>query len=296
MGLAEFASSKLKLRSNVIRIILAEFQGTFILALIGIGAGFAGHSSALAGSIAGGLGVTLGIFTAANVSGGHINPAVTAGFWIQGRLGNNFLSNTIMMLIYFAAQIGGAFCGAAMAHLIYLAKIEFENKESLTCSFATCPTDAYEINPGLMLVDQMVGAWVLVTTVLSTTDPKNANPPGMAPYFIGLSATAVGLAWGGNAGGAINPARDFGPRLWAAIFDGDIAFSGEEDILNSEYFFWIPLLGPLIGGAIAGLTYLFLVSAHWPDESDPESKRSSTKVEDVEMQEPRSKQEEMESL
>ena len=54
--------------------------------------------------MAGGLGVCLGIFTAANVSGGHVNPAVTTAFWIQGRLGSNFLSNTLMMLIYFAAQ------------------------------------------------------------------------------------------------------------------------------------------------------------------------------------------------
>ena len=97
-----------------------------------------------------------------------------------------------------------------MAHLIYLARIESDGDlptvdsefEFLTCKFATCPisNDKYEINPGLMLVDQMVGAWILVTTVLATTDPKNANPPGMAPYFIGLSATAVGLAWGENAG------------------------------------------------------------------------------------------------
>ena len=94
-----------------------------------------------------------------------------------------------------------------MAHLIYLARIDtnLENSEGnelgpLTCKFATCPTEEYDIDPGLMLIDQMVGAWILVTTVLATTDPKNANPPGMAPYFIGLSATAVGLAWGENAG------------------------------------------------------------------------------------------------
>ena len=93
-----------------------------------------------------------------------------------------------------------------MAHLIYLARIEdgsgivCPEVELLTCKFATCPTNKYDINPGLMLIDQMVGAWILVTTVLATTDPKNANPPGMAPYFIGLSATAVGLAWGENAG------------------------------------------------------------------------------------------------
>ena len=79
--------------------------GTFILALIGIGAGLrSGDLSPLGGAIAGGLGVCLGIFTAANVSGGHVNPAVTTAFWIQGRLGSNFISNTLMMLIYFAAQ------------------------------------------------------------------------------------------------------------------------------------------------------------------------------------------------
>jgi len=125
MGLADFASKRLKIRSHVLRVIFAEFQGTFILALIGIGAGLrCSELSPLGGAIAGGLGVCLGIFTAANVSGGHVNPAVTAAFWIQGRLGSNFISNTLMMLIYFAAQVGGAFCGAAMAHLIYLARIE----------------------------------------------------------------------------------------------------------------------------------------------------------------------------
>ena len=119
MGFTDFASKRLKIRSHVLRVIFAEFQGdhwnknailalfsgTFILALIGIGAGLrCSDLSPLGGAIAGGLGVCLGIFTAANVSGGHVNPAVTTAFWIQGRLGSNFISNTLMMLIYFAAQ------------------------------------------------------------------------------------------------------------------------------------------------------------------------------------------------
>ena len=86
-------------------LINVWLSGTFILALIGIGAGLRWSSlSPLGGAIAGGLGVCLGIYTAANVSGGHVNPAVTTAFWIQGRLGSNFISNTLMMLIYFAAQ------------------------------------------------------------------------------------------------------------------------------------------------------------------------------------------------
>ena len=86
-------------------LITVLLSGTFILALIGIGAGLRfSELSPLGGAIAGGLGVCLGIFTAANVSGGHVNPAVTTAFWIQGRLGSNFISNTLMMLIYVAAQ------------------------------------------------------------------------------------------------------------------------------------------------------------------------------------------------
>ena len=99
--------------------------------------------------------------------------------------------------------------------------------------------------------------------------------------------------------------------MWAAIFDGSYAFEGVEGT-NSEYFFWIPLLGPLIGGAAgklksrntntlinsfifpAGLTYLFLVQAHWPNE-DGESKRSSSsQVADVDVE--MSKQDQLESL
>ena len=98
--------------------------------------------------------------------------------------------------------------------------------------------------------------------------------------------------------------------MWAAIFDGSYAFEGVEGT-NSEYFFWIPLLGPLIGGAagklkisnfkhfnqltiLAGFTYLFLVQAHWPNE-DAESKRSSSsQVADVDVE--MSKQDQLESL
>jgi len=296
MGLATFADKYCKISLNGVRVMFAEFFGTFILTVIGIGTTVSGNPL---GPLAGGIGVTLGIYYACNASGGHVNPAVTAAFWIQGRLSDSFLRGTILMLIYWASQIGGAFTGAATAHAIYADTIpkgisNVDNSTSadgVTCIFATCPNpgvtcinDACEItgkiNVGSMFFDQVVGTFILVSTVLALTDPRNAYPPGMAPLFIGLSATAVGVAYGGNAGGAINPARDFGPRIWASFFDGDIAFTGDKDEdsntfqgVNSEYFFWIPLAGPIVGGLIAGVCYVFFIMAHWPAE--PENSSSS---------------------
>ena len=89
------------------------------------------------------------------------------------------------------------------------------------CKALSRGTELIEINQGLLFFDLMTGGWILVSTVLATTDPKNANPPGMAPWFIGLSATAVGLSYGSRSGGAANPARYFGPRLMALLIWGE---------------------------------------------------------------------------
>ena len=75
-----------------------------------------------------------------------------------------------------------------------------------------------------MLLDQMTGTWILVSTMLAATDPYNAQPGGMTPLVVGLAVTAVSLSYGSNAGGAINPARDFSPRCMAAIIFGSEAF------------------------------------------------------------------------
>ena len=117
----------------------------------------------------------------------------------------------MLTIMEFRSQIGGAFTGAATAHAIYadtipkgLSNVKIpEPEDGVTCIFATCPNPEDKINVGSMFFDQVVGTFILVSTVLALTDPRNAYPPGMAPLFIGLSATAVGVAYGGNAGYAI---------------------------------------------------------------------------------------------
>lgn len=146
-----------------------------------------------------------------------------------------------------------------------------------------------------MLIDQIMGSAILATTVLACTDKRNndGGPRGMAPLIIGLSATAVGLSYGVNAGyvlyfflienefsGAINAARDFAPRCFASILYGKTAFEGLASSPNSDYFFWVPLLGSLLGGCVAGIIYLFYVLAHWPEDENNEQKERKATIED----------------
>ena len=113
------------------------------------------------------------------------------------------LGKLLVVKSFFRSQIGGAFCGAAIAHGIYNDRVEEiidSPVQNVTCYFATCPNTEQTVNTASMFFDQVIGTFMLVSTVMSTTDPKNAFPPGLAPLFIGLSATAVGVAYGGNAG------------------------------------------------------------------------------------------------
>jgi len=285
MNVENYCSTRLSIRNERARQFLAEFFGSFILALTGIASAhcirIAGGSS-VHGAIAGGLGVAFGIFASGNVSGGHVNPAVTVGHLVLGRMGNGIIGNIAGTLIYFAAQFSGMLLAAVFNFAVYFnydnpsLHETAEEKQAMVCLFATCASESLKNNMGSMFLDQVLGSFVLVTTVFSTTDPKNANPPGMAPLLIGLSATSMGLAFGPNSGGAINPTRDLAPRMVASMLYGDVAFTGLPGT-NSESFMWIPLLGPLIGGALAALAYTAFVMAHWP-KSEYEEKPKPQKA------------------
>ncbi len=104
-------------------------------------------------------------------------------------------------------------------------------------------------------LDEVVGTFFLALFVCAVTDDYNQPPTGnMAPWIVGFIVMAVGVSFGANSGYAINPARDFGPRLfaWAAGW-GKVAFPG--DYANISTYFWIPIVGPLVGAAIASFLY-----------------------------------------
>ena len=260
--------------------VLAEFLGTFVLIAFGDGvvamavAGLPGSGRtsgpnvifAAAGDwllITWGwaLAVALAVYVAGGVSGAHLNPAVTLAFAVRRKFAWS------KVLPYWFAQLVGAFAGAALVYLVYHNAIDAFNKAAGTARnaagglatysiFATFPAPYF--NGGWVgpLVDQIVGTAFLVLFVVALIDLRNtAVKANLGPLLIGLAVAAIGMSYGANAGYAINPARDLGPRLFAWIAGwGQVAMPGTIDGKFSAYF-WIPIVGPLIGGVIGVILY-----------------------------------------
>jgi glycerol uptake facilitator protein len=214
------------------------------------------------------LAVAFGVWVAGGVSGAHINPAVTLAFAVRRRFPWR------KVIPYSVAQIVGAFVGAALVFLVYHSAIDAFNTASgvtkgsgqalATYSiFATFPAGYFHgdwIGP---LIDQIVGTAFLLMFVVAVIDARNQPvQSNLAPLVIGLIVAAIGMSYGANAGYAINPARDFGPRLFAWIAGwGSVALPGTFHIKGLDFttYFWIPIVGPLIGGSIGVIVYDWFV-------------------------------------
>jgi glycerol uptake facilitator protein len=206
-----------------------------------------------------GLAVAFAVYVAGGVSGAHINPAVTLAF--AARRGFPWRK----VPGYIVAQVVGAFLGALLVYIVYKAAIDsFERANHITRGdansvptysiFATFPAPYFKTFIG-PLIDQIVGTAFLVAFVFAVVDeinqPVRAN---LAPLLIGFVVVAIGLSFGANAGYAINPARDFGPRLFAWIAGwGKVAMPGNYG--NISTYFWIPIVGPMVGGVIGAYVY-----------------------------------------
>jgi glycerol uptake facilitator protein len=229
---------------------VGEFLGTFILVLLGDGvvAGVLLKRSKAEGSgwlvITAGwaFAVMAGVFTAmaCGSPGAHLNPAVTLGMAVRGGDFANFLP-------FVGAQLLGAFTGAVIVWLHYLPhwKETPEAANKLAC-FCTAPAIR---NFGANLMSEIVATFVLVF-VVGAIFSKSVSAAGLAgglgPHLVGSLVWGVGLGLGGTTGYAINPARDLGPRLAHAALP--IAGKGGSDWGYAP----IPVMGPLIGGAMAG--------------------------------------------
>ena len=254
------------MQQNTMREAAAEFLGTFVL--IAFGAGVVAQTvlskdvngSYLAINIGWGLGVTFGIYTAAGVSGAHLNPAVTLALAVH----RGFPWSKV--LPYALAQTAGAFAGSALVFATYReAWSAFDGGtrmvEGATATagvFATYPQPYLSIAGGF--VDQVVGTLLLMAGVLAVTDQKNAAPPGylVAPV-VGLLVVAIGVAFGFNAGYAINPARDLGPRLFTAG-----AGWGPGVFTAGGGWWWVPVAAPCVGAVLGAWLYDVFIANHHP--------------------------------
>ncbi|WP_374701157.1 MIP/aquaporin family protein [Streptomyces sp. TP-A0874] len=258
--------------------MLAEFLGTFVLIILGcgsvavavVGLPGSGRETAAFGpanwliiSWGWGLAVVFGVYVAGGVSGAHINPAVTLGFAVR----RTFPWRKVIP--YWAAQLLGAFVGAALVYASYHWAIDLFNHKAHTprdlslptfSIFATFPAEYFDSSWWGPLLDQIIGTGILVLLICALIDTRNTAPLShLGPFLIGLVVVAIGLSFGTNAGYAINPARDLGPRLFTYMEGwGRIAFPGHFQWFHS--YWWIPIAGPLIGGIIGAVVYDICIS------------------------------------
>jgi len=231
--------------------IFGEFMGTLVLVLMGNGAvanvllkkSKAQDAGWIVIATGWALGVMAGVFTAMACGShdAHLNPAVTLGFAISSgdfsRVGP-----------YIAAQFAGALAGATLVWLSFLPHWEAtpEADRKLAC-FCTSPAIR---RPGANLLSEIVATFVLVIVVgaiFSKAVAAQGPAAGLGPYLVASVVWGIGLSLGGTTGYAINPARDLGPRIAHAVLP--VANKGGSDWRYAA----VPVLGPLAGGALAGL-------------------------------------------
>jgi glycerol uptake facilitator protein len=252
--------------------LAAEFAGTMILILFGVGvvaqvagAGIGDHDS-IAWSW--GLGVMLGVYVAGRVSGAHLNPAVTVALAVF----KGFAWRKVVP--YSIAQVLGAFVAALIVRWNYT-EVLHQADPGLTIKtqgvFSTLPGNGtLPVSEWGAFRDQIIGTAILLFLILALTDAAGTPPAAnLAPVVIGLLVVAIGMAWGTDAGYAINPARDFGPRLASFLTGYGGAFRDQTGYL----YFWIPIVAPVLGGVLGAGLYQALVGRFLPKEGELEPGR-----------------------
>ncbi|MFD9567411.1 MIP/aquaporin family protein [Streptomyces sp. NPDC059994] len=232
-------------------IFLGEVIGTSILILFGAGVCAAvtlNHSKARGAgwvviAFGWGFGVLAGAYTAAPLSGGHLNPAVTVGIAVD-------TGEWDRVWLYVLGQLTGAVLGAVLAYLVYFAQFRANSERDGSVPtlgiFSTIP----EIrNPAANLVTEIIATVGLVLPVLAFGDTEGLGESGTTVLIVSLLVVGIGLSLGGPTGYAINPARDLGPRLVHSVLP--IPHKGTSD----WGYAWIPVAGPLAGGALGGLIH-----------------------------------------
>ena len=261
--------TELTKRRTLFGELCAELTGTFILILFGVGvvaqvvAGGIGNHDSIAW--AWGLGVTLGVYVAGRMSGAHLNPAVTIA--LAAFRGFSWAK----VAPYALAQTLGAFLAALVVRWNYSEVIDkFDPGHTIKSQgiFSTLPGNGTgPVHTAGAFRDQVIGTAILMLMILAITDIRNTAPAAnLTPFVVGLLVVAIGMAWGTNAGYAINPARDFGPRLASFLTGYSTAFRDQYGAL----YFWVPIVGPVIGALIGGALYDLLVGRFLPVSDEDE--------------------------
>ncbi len=231
-------------------VFLSEVAGTALLTLLGCGVvanvalkGTKGNSGGfLLVNWGWGLAVMSGVFVAAK-SGAHLNPAVTVGILANGQAeyAPGVAVDLASTMTYFGGELLGAFLGAVFCWLAY--KQHFDSEPDSATKLGVFSTGPAIRNYGWNVVTEIIGTFVLVFVILHLSN----GPAELGALPVALLVVAIGASLGGPTGYAINPARDLGPRIAHALLP--IKGKGSSDWSYS----WVPVVGPLVGGALGGL-------------------------------------------
>ncbi|MBI4889238.1 MAG: aquaporin family protein [Acidobacteria bacterium] len=244
------------MRFSIWAELAAEFIGTMLILVFGSGvcAMVSLFGTGAPGEVVNGgytnitlgwaLGVAFAAFCTIRISGAHLNPAVTLAVAVF----RGFAWGKVVP--YCLAQIAGAFAGVALVFFNYREAIHgFDPQLEKTAGmFTTFPAFPDALSAGFF--DQVIGTALLLFLVFALTDERNFKVPASAvPFLVGLVVLAIGISFGKLHGYAINPARDFGPRLFTVL-----AGYRNNGLTDGTGIWWIPIAGPLAGGLVgAGL-------------------------------------------
>lgn len=248
---------------DTMREAAAEFLGTFTLIAFGVGVvaqvvlGGGATGEYLSINLGWGLAVTMGVYVAGGVSGAHLNPAVTLALAVH----RGFAWRKV--LPYCVAQLAGALAASAVVYFTYREALDHFAGATRTLATAgiwsTYPQDYLTNFPG-GFVDQVVGTALLMLVILAIGDQRNmALPPALGPILVGATVLLIGMTYGLNAGYAINPARDFGPRLFTWL-----AGWGNQVFTAHDGWWWVPVVGPCCGAVLGGFVYDLVITRHYP--------------------------------
>ena len=211
--------------------------------------------------IAWGLAVTIAIYTTGSVSGCHANPAVTLALALYRKF------SWRKVIPYCIAQTVGAFLGACVVYYLFGPVIDHFNAANNMTRAAGGAAGVFFTHPGLAITpmhafgDQIILTAFLIFGIFAITEQYNEMAPGAnsGALIIGFLVATIGASMGYLEAWAINPSRDFGPRLFCFFMGW-----GASALPSPQNYWWVPIVGPLIGGAVGGAAYQWLIHPYLP--------------------------------
>jgi MIP family channel proteins len=265
-------TNSLTLESRLPKELFAEFLGTTFLMALGIGCSMSNtlsrgvYGNIMSQDIGWGLTVAFAVIISGGITGGHLNPSISITFALLGEL------QWMKVPLYILAQLLGAFVGSAFAYGIYYDALNAYDSGFRVISganatanlFATYPQDFLSAGSGF--ANEVFATCVLMICVMAICDKKNmAIPTFLMPLFVGLTILLINCSYCYNSGCAMNPARDFGPRVFTSI----AGWGGGVFSFRNYNWFWVPILGPVCGAPIGAMVYTFFIGLHIPRDPSP---------------------------